>query len=183
MLPLSGPSRSSSRHLNQFLIGVREADLRSTARKLCSHLRKIHTGTGTEHPRTLPFKSAVVALDCVVYHQESDKRVAVISAGLTMEPFSQVSQDPEGSRWKRYRYPELCLHRLNCCDSTLKRIVTAACRDQCVKSRVCRHQSLCCLGTTLRRSTSVLRLRQLSLIIRMLFVPVLNASFVTFPSA
>ena len=72
---------------------------------------------------------------------------------------------------------------LNCCDSALKRVTAAACRDQCVKSRVCGHQSLCCLGTTLRRSTCVLRLRKFSLIIRMLFVPVLNACFVTFPSA
>ena len=26
---------------------------------------------------------------------------------------------------------------LNCCDSALKRITAAACRDQCVKSRIC----------------------------------------------
>ena len=28
---------------------------------------------------------------------------------------------------------------LNSCDSTLKRITAAACRDQCIKSRICRH--------------------------------------------
>ena len=72
---------------------------------------------------------------------------------------------------------------LNCCDSALKRVTAAACRNQCIQSRICGYQSLCCLGTTLRRSTCVLRLRQFCLIIRMLCVPFLNASFVAFPSA
>ncbi len=100
-----------------------------------------------------------------------------------MEPFSSLS--PRSGRKSVETMSISCglSGTLNCCDSALKRVTAAACRNQCIQVGICGHQSLCCLGTTFGSCSCVLWLRKLRLIIRMLCVPFLNTSFIAFPSA
>ena len=68
-------------------------------------------------------------------------------------------------------------------DRALQRLSAAAGRNQSIQFRIRAHQSISSLRATLRGGSCVLRFRQNSRIIRILFIPLVNSGLIAFPSA